>query len=373
MRVISADNHVNEPPWVFDRVPAPLRERAPKMMRGADGGDGWSFDGKPPNRTFGIEAMAGRRPESYQVSGLRFEEILRGNWDGAAHLADMDLDGVDACVVYPNQAIFTYMTPDRELAVACMRSYNDWLLEEFQAADPKRIAGLCMLPVDDGMEVCLAELERVVAKGARGGFIPGLPARPYNSPYYEPLWSAAASAGLPLSFHRTFGGRPTDADWDELALQKVSVPGIVNRFFSAVRPLTYMVFAGIFERHPGLRLVAGEVNFGWVPFWAQTMDHEWELQRAWTEMPLATRPSAFLGTHVFVTGLDDAIGYDLMRAGSPHLAEMAMFSTDYPHSVTLWPRSKEHIEALTRGMDAQDRHRVLAGNAARVYGFDASA
>ena len=113
------------------------------------------------------------------------------------------------------------------------------------------------------------------------------------------------------------------------------------------------------------------MNFGWVPFWAQTMDHEWELQRAWTELPLASRPSACLGRNVFVTGLDDAVGYDLMRAGAPGLVEAAMFSTDYPHSATLWPRSRQHIEALTRGMRAGDRHKVLAGNAARVYGFDA--
>ena len=83
-RVISADCHINEPPHVFDRVPVEYRDRAPRMMRGEDGGDGWSFDGKPPKRTFGIEAMAGRARSDFQVSGLRFDEILPGNWDGAA-------------------------------------------------------------------------------------------------------------------------------------------------------------------------------------------------------------------------------------------------------------------------------------------------
>ena len=67
-RVISADCHVNEPPWVFDRVPEQYRERAPRMLRGEDGGDGWSFDGKPPKRTFGVEAMAGRAKADYQAA-----------------------------------------------------------------------------------------------------------------------------------------------------------------------------------------------------------------------------------------------------------------------------------------------------------------
>jgi predicted TIM-barrel fold metal-dependent hydrolase len=368
--VISADNHVNEPPHVFDRVPTSMRERAPKMLRGADGGDGWSFDGGPPKRTFGIEAMAGRAKDDYQLQGLRWDEILRGNWDGAAHLADMEQDGVHGCVVYPNQAIFTYMTPDRDLGVACMRSYNDWLLEEFQGADPKRIAGLAMLPTDDGMDVALTELERVVTAGARGCFIPGMPARPYNDPYYEPLWAAASDARVPLSFHRTFGGKPPDQDWDELVEQQVSVPGIASRFFCAVRPLTYMIFGGIFQRHPGLVVVAAEVNFGWLPFWLQTMDQEWETQRAWNPSPLDVPPSSFVGEQIFTTSLDDHVGYDLIRAGSPGLARMTMYSTDYPHSVTLWPDSKRHIPELTRGLSDEDRRAVLSGNAARVYGFE---
>lgn len=369
--VISADNHVNEPPHVFDRVPAKMRDRAPKMLRGVDGGDGWSFDGGPPKRTFGIEAMAGRSKDEYQVQGLRWDEILPGNYDGTAHLADMERDGVSACVVYPNQAIFTYMTPDRDLGVACMRSYNDWLLEEFQGADPKRIAGLAMLPTDDGMDTAVAEFERVVAAGAKGCFIPGMPARPYNDPYYEPLWAAASGARIPLSFHRTFGGRPPDQDWDELVEQQVSVPGIASRFFCAVRPLTYMIFAGIFQRYPGLVIVAAEVNFGWVPFWLQTMDQEWETQKAWSDAPLEVPPSSVAGEQVFTTSLDDHVGYDLIRAGSPRLALSTMYSTDYPHSVTLWPESSRHIPALMRGLSEGDRRAVLSGNATRVYGFEA--
>ena len=89
MRIISADCHINEPPTVFDRVPAALKERAPRMMRGTDGGDGWSFDGQPPKRTFGIEATAGQQGATKKLSGLRFDEIMPGNWDGKAHVADM--------------------------------------------------------------------------------------------------------------------------------------------------------------------------------------------------------------------------------------------------------------------------------------------
>ena len=365
-RVISADCHVNEPPWVFDRVPAAFRDRAPRMMRGADGGDGWSFDGKPPSRTLGVEAMAGRQKGDYKRSGLRFEDILPGNYDGAAHVKDMDHDGVDVSVVYPNLVPFIYLQADRALADACMVAYNDWMLEDFQGADPARVVGLPMLPVDDGMDVCLGEFERVVAKGAKGLFVPGFPVRPYHDSYYDPLWAAAVDAGVPVTFHRTFGGKSYEPDWDG-GLNNFSAAGTVARFFSGVRPLTYMIFGGVFDRHPGLKFVGAELNCGWIPFWVQTMDQQVANQEAMQDMPMEKPPSDYLGTNVFVTILDDDFGFRLMAAGEPHLVDACMYSSDYPHSVTLWPNSRAHIERLTKGMTDEDKHKVLAGNAERVY------
>ena len=303
------------------------------------------------------------------MSGLRFDEILAGNYDGAAHVDDMRRDGVDVSVVYPNNAIFTYIEPDRELALACMRSYNDWVLDEFQGAAPAHIVGLPMLPVDDGTDVCIAELERCVAKGARAGFIPGFPARPYHDRSYDPLYACAAEAGVPLTFHRTFGGRPSEADYDELVEQKISAAGTVYRFFSAVRPFTYMVIGGVFDRHPTLRIVAAEVNCGWLPFWAQTMEQNLDIRADLHDPTVATAasPTALVGRNLFVTVLDDHVGFRLMH-DYPWMADAAMYSTDYPHSVTLWPNSREHIPQLTAGLSDDATRKVLAGNAERVFG-----
>jgi len=368
-RVISADCHVNEPPHVFDHAPASLRDRLPKLQRAADGGDGWSFDGGPPKRSFGIEATAGREDLGKRLSGLRFDEILPGNYDGAAHVEDMRRDGVDVSVVYPNNAIFTYVEPDRELALACMRSYNDWVLDEFQGAAPEHIVGLPMLPVDDGIDVCIAELDRCLGMGARAGFIPGFPIRPYHDPWYDPLYERAADAGVPLTFHRTFGGRPSEADYDELMEQKISAAGTVYRFFAAVRPFTYMAMGGVFDRHPGLRIVAAEVNCGWLPFWAQTMEQNLDIRADLDDPTVATSssPTELLGRNLFVTVLDDHVGFRLMP-DYPWLVDAAMYSTDYPHSVTLWPNSREHIARLTATLSDEAAHRVLAGNAERVFG-----
>jgi predicted TIM-barrel fold metal-dependent hydrolase len=369
-RVISADCHINEPPWVFDSAPVRFRDRLPRMMRGADGGDGWSFDGQPPRRTLGLEATGGLPVGEKRLAGLRFDEILPGNYDGAEHARDMERDGVDGSIVYPANAIHAYLVRDRELAVALMCAYNDWVLDQFQAAAPRQLVGLPLLPVDDGMDTCVAELERCLRKGARAAFLPANPTRPYHDPHYGPLYARAAEAGLPLTFHRTFGGRPAEADWDELVNQQLTTAGTVFRFFSAVRPLTYMIFGGVFERHPALRIVAAEVSFGWVPFWAQTMEQNFEVRSELGDASAANalRPTEYLGRNVFVTVLDDHVGFSLVPS-HPWLADMAMYSTDYPHSVTLWPRSAELIPKLTAGVGAQARAKILAGNAARLYGI----
>jgi predicted TIM-barrel fold metal-dependent hydrolase len=154
--------------------------------------------------------------------------------------------------------------------------------------------------------------------------------------------------------------------------QKVTVSGTAYRFFSGARPFTYMTFGGVFERFPRLRLVAAEVNASWLPFWAQTVDQCFDnpYYRSTGGVRIERRPSELLGRNLFVTMLDDDLAFRMIREGfAPGLADCAMFSTDYPHSVCLWPKSREHVARLTKGLSEVDKHKVLAGNAERVYGL----
>ena len=345
-RMIDADGHVIEQLDLDPDVSAAFFDR---------------LNGELPIRVFGPDDDP--IPDEASHAELMYRP---GGSQPRPRLQDMDADGIDVSVVYPTLVTFIYLEQDRDLARACMVAYNDWMLEDFQGADPRRLVGLPMLPVDDDVDVCVQEFERVVAKGAKAVFVPGFPVEPYHDPRYEPLWSAAEDAGVPVTFHRTFGGRSQEPDWDG-GRNNFSAAGTVARFFSGVRPLTYMIFAGVFDRHPGLVLVGAEINCGWVPFWAQTMDQQAYNQQALQDMPSGKAPSDCLGTNVFVTVLDDDIGFRLMAEGEPHLAEACMFSTDYPHSVTLWPNSRSHIARLTKGMSDHDPEKVLSGNAARVY------
>lgn len=370
--VISADNHIIEHRDAFTkRMPAKLRDRAPRIERAADGGDGWSWNGGKVERSFGIEAVAGQGGDgsrSFKPSGLKWEEILPGNYDGAAHLRDQEKDGVDAVVVFPQITINSYAEKDREYGLAVMSAYNDWLLEDFCSADPKRLVGLCALPINDGADLTVREMERCLKKGSKGFFIPGIPLRPYYDAYYDPIWKLAADSGAPLTMHRTFGGISGQNLFPVNERPGVAIAGIAIRFFSAIEPFTYMAMTGVFARHPKLRIVDAEVNCGWIPAWRETMDANWHKQLAWAKFPFEGKPSQYLGKNLFVTTLDDRGGFKAMKDDA-QMQDMVMWSTDYPHSVSLWPNSKKYIAELTAGYDSEAKQKVLAGNAARVFGL----
>jgi predicted TIM-barrel fold metal-dependent hydrolase len=116
--------------------------------------------------------------------------------------------------------------------------------------------------------------------------------------------------------------------------------------------------------------VVAEVNCGWVRFWLENMDQNFEQQRHWARLLFDRPPSGYAGVNVFVTTLDDHVGFAAMRQ-DPRLADGVMFSIDYPHSVTLWPESQRHVAELTRGLTPEARTSVLSATADRLYRFDA--
>jgi predicted TIM-barrel fold metal-dependent hydrolase len=372
-KVISTDNHVNEPPGTFvDRVPAGLKEKAPKILRGADGGDGWSFDGGPPKMTFGLSATGGitkQNYKEYKASGLKWDEILPGNYLGSEHIKDQDLDGVDAATIYPAAVGLAYQMKDREIALACVRAYNDWLIEDFCSADPDRLWSLPVMPVNDGMPGLVAEGQRVIEKGAKGLYLP-LPDVPYHDPSYDDLWRVAVDASVPVTFHRigvSSHDAPLAMPWDKTP--GLNVVGTVQRFFSAINPISNMIFTGVFDRFPQLALIAAEVNCNWVPGLAQQMDQEYERMQHWAKLPFGSAPSSYFGKNVFVTMLDDMVGCKL-AVDDAVLQKTTMYSTDYPHSTTLWPRSREFITKMTAGMAEDVKRDILAGNALRAYSIN---
>ena len=367
--VISADNHIIDPRELYvENLPAEFRERAPRSWRRPTGERGGAGRDGPPARTFGLEAVAGQPTDGkFRASGLCWEEILPGNYDGAEHLKDMDRDGIDAAVLYPSAAMASYVLPDRKFALAVLRRTTTGCSTISVASTPSVSSGSARCPSTTGWPggQGAGALRR---EGAKGFFLPGAPAAPTGTATTTSSGGRRATSTVRCSFHRNHGGRaPASRDLRSADTPGINVGGIVVRFFSAVQPFTYMIYTGVFERFPTLQLVAGEVNCGWLPFWRQTLDQNFEQQRHWASLPfdhLAERH------HRAQRLRDRARRLGRVRRAprrSHPRRRRDVLDRLSPQRVAVAELAVPSSSGSRRGWTTPTRTKVLAGNAARVY------
>ena len=356
--LIDGDTHVNEPPDLWTtRVPAKYRDRAPRIERFEEG-DAWILEGVDDPINFGLNASAGQ-PKHLRKRWVRFEDIRRGGWDPAARLEEMDEDGIDAAILYPTprvgQAIFA--NTDVDFHLACIRAYNDWI-SEYAAHAPARFGGLGLLP-NRGAGPALEEIARIWGRPGIRGFLlgcwPNGTLRP--APEDDKVWAVMSEASIPVNIHvslsQTFPKEHTSP-----------FPGIA-RSFDIPERLLQLIFGGTFDRFPDLQIVAAEVDCGWVPYIKEQLDNGW--RRIGTgDITIAELPSTYFERQVHFVYITDSFGIDNRdRIG----IERILWSSDYPHSASDWPRSWQTILATFAGVPNVERAAILAGNAQRLYGF----
>ena len=360
-QLISADSHVNEPPdlWV-KRVPAALRDRAPRIERFEEG-DAWVIEGVTDPINFGMNACAGMPPKEMR-GWMRFEELRAGGHDPSERLSEMAQDGVDAEVLYPTPRLSNAIVanPDPEYHVAMIRAYNDWLSEYVEYA-PEQFAGLAIVP-NRGAEAAVAEIERVQGRPGVRGFMMGC----YPNGSLEPqpeddaVWGLLAEMGVPINIHVALTlAMPRE--------HKAKLPGW-GRIFDVGNRMVDMIFAGIFDRFPRLDVVVAEVDCGWVPYVTEQIDNNYRRLDPRSEFGLARPPSHYIGRHFHFGFITDTLGVDLRhRIG----VERILWSSDYPHISADWPHSWRTIDAAFSGVPASEKAAILCGNAIRLYGFGA--
>jgi len=359
-RLISGDSHVNEPPDLFvSRVPAALRDRVPRIERFPEG-DAWIIEGASDPITFGMNACAGQEPGERR-GWVRFEDIRPGGYDPAARLEEMDVDGVDAEVLYPTPRLCQGIVanPDADLHLAMVRAYNDWL-SDYVAHAPERFGGLVLLPNCDA-SAATTELHRVAGRpGIRGAVMGCYPNGTLEvTEDDDRVWAALVERRLPVSIHVSLGRSMPEA-------HRSSLPGY-GRFFDVPNRIVQMIFSGMFDRFPELQLVCAEVDCGWVPYFKEQVDNNF--RRLYTPGTSAVTglPSEYVERNVSFTYVTDGVGVD-----NRHLigVDRILWSSDYPHVSADWPHSWKTIQASFAGVCSADRRAILAGNAARLYGFN---
>ena len=367
--ILSSDSHVFEPPDLWTtRIAAAFRDRAPRMQR-INGVDQLVVEEHQVIAGIGLISNAGARfeaPETISSQG-RFEDVHQGGYDPAQHLQDMQLDGVAGEVLYPSQGLFYFKVADTQLMSAIFRAYNDWLAE-FCRTDPERLKGIAMINLDD-VQDGIKELERTAKMGFAGAMITEYPLedRRYDQPEYEPFWAAAQSLDMPLSLHTATRRQGKIRGAGERTLRDAS--SRATKVFYPATSMCDMIFAGVFERYPKLKLAIVEFELAWVPHLLSSMDYTYRErhEEALYRFKDGWRPSDFVHRNVFLSFQEDEVGIRLRDIIG---VDNMMWGSDYPHSESTFPQSRQILAQILAGVPEDECAKIVGGNTARLYHFD---
>ena len=356
--VISADSHVYEPPHLWPQYIDPeFKDRAPHVIQdGAD--EKYVIDGLGAS-TFGLNAMAGKKSEDLSP-GSKHAEGPRGGWDPEARVKDMDLDGIDAEVLYPSM-FNLFRVPDSAYQAACFRAYNDWLAD-LCGSHPERLTGVGLIPLEDA-DSGAGELRRVAKKGLRSGMIAcaARDDRPFSDPSYDPLWAEAEALGMPIALHAITEAQRQGAGY-EFMVTYSTMPVITQR------SLAVFIAGGVLERYPNLKIVSVENDIGWAGTFLRRLDHAFERHRFWSGSGtrLSKRPSEYFQGQVLMTFQEDKPG---IAARDFIGVDSLMWASDHPHSDSTWPESRRFIQEQFGDLPGEERDKIVRGNAAALYGL----
>jgi predicted TIM-barrel fold metal-dependent hydrolase len=368
--ILSSDSHVFEPPDLWTaRIDRAFRDRAPRMVR-IDGADEIVVERDQILSGIGLISNAGARfehPETISGRGL-FEDVHRGGYDPAQHLADMALDGISGEVLYPSQGLFYFRIRDGALMSAIFRAYNDWLAE-FCRTDPARLKGIAMINVDDVGDA-VRELERSARLGLTGAMITELPPeeRRYDHPDYEPFWAAAEALGMPLSLHTATRRQGKIRGTGPKTLRDAT--SRATKAFGPATSMCDMIFSGVFERYPRLVVPIVEFELSWAPHLLDSMNYTYRErhEEAIHRFKGDVRPSDFFHSNIVLSFQEDAVGIRLRDVIG---VDNMMWGSDYPHSESTFPQSRKILAEILAGVPEHEQAKIVGGNTARVYGFDA--
>ena len=388
--IISVDDHVLEPKDLWQReLPAELRDRGPKVSRervklkfegghygferGASDGtwcDLWLFDDLVVPTGL-LHAPAGIPRSEQRNVPATYEDFREGTYDKSSRLSDMDLNHVEAAINFPN--IFPRFAgqgfaerSDKQLALTCLRIYNDWMIDEWCSGEAHgRLIPLTLVPLWDP-QLAAEETRRCAAKGSYAIAFSENPSKlGFPSMYsgdWDVLWQACEDTATTVSMHiGSSSSMPTTSEDAPLATSMSLYAQ------NAQGSLCDWVFSGTLSRFAELKITYAESQVGWMPFQLERMDSVWRDGVGGVEFPVA--PSDQVKGRVFGCVFDDLHG---LKCRHDVGLSQILFETDYPHSDGTYPNSRKIARELflAAGMDAAECRAVLRTNAIAAYGLE---
>jgi len=397
--MVSVDDHIVEPPTVWtDRIsnkygderPHLVREKVPSALHPGTEvwADVWHY-GKlrvHSPRAFAASTYAVGEHSfdgfAEPMEPMTYDEMRPGAYQVKPRLDDMDLDGIEASVCFPNAFVrfcgqTFLLAPDRELALQCVRAYNDWLVEEWQGPSQGRLLGTGLVPLWDP-ELAAAEVRRNAARGITSitfaATPPSLGLPSIYTDHWDPMLQACEETGTVISMHLGAG-----AANDSSATKKSPIAAgvtIAMNFSAPAWSLCDWLIAGTFVRFPNLRIAYSEAQAGWLPYVMSRLDGLYkygpEIQ-GFERLP--DLPSSYLRDHVYACVFQDPVALDTVAAAGPEgyyglSVDNLCFESDYPHTDSSFPRTRDNARQMTARLNPEQRAKILATNAARLYNIE---
>jgi len=379
-RFISADDHIDlrwlpKDLWTA-RLPARLREHGPRVVE-SERGAYWTWEGQSfsPHGYY-TAAQGSGAMWAIERGGVMREGELRPT-TAELRLTDMDRDGADASIMYgPTDPM---AIGDPELRRCCYEAYNDWLAE-FCAAKPERLIGVAQLSMEDPV-VARGELDRLAKRGGLRHV--NILASRANPPIYdeawEPFWELAEDLAIPIGFHLAVLVKKTRLDAEDRSATNPMI-AVASRFakeppgIQLLEPITGLIFAGVLDRHPGVKIVMAEAGLAWIPSMIQGLDIWYQRtrdgRRLTGEGPISLPellPSEYFHRQIWISFVDDPLGVKMV--GSVLDADKVMFGSDYPHPASTWPYSQKVIKETMQDLSPDVRQKIVGDNARALFGI----
>ncbi len=361
--VISVDDHLVEPPGMFDgRLPPALQQHAPRLIEDDAGNQVWDFDDRQFSQV-GLNAVAGRRSQSLEPA--RFEDMRRGCWDVHARIADMDLCGIWASMNFPSQItgfcgrVFSTAS-DPAVGLAVTRAWNDWLFDEWYSAYPERIIPMGITFLADA-ELGAAEIRR---NAARGFTSVTLPERPHAigfpslfTGWWDPIIEACVETGTVISLHVGSSGMyPMPEGAPPLQLGATLFGQL------SLSACAEWLWSGYPLRYPTLQIAMSEGGIGWVPMLIDRL-HNMRIRNGYAG-DWAVPPDEVLRRNFWFCTFDDPSTIDCRDAiGVDHI----MVEVDYPHGDSIWPNVQRTIGEAWGHIPDDEVRQMCSLNAAALY------
>lgn len=372
--VVDADVHVTPPPTFWAQYLSPkFRDRAPTVESEGEF-DYIVFEGERRKVNL-MQSQAGREFNQYKNSG-KLTDMRVGGWMPKQRLEDMNRDGIDKAVIFGGGPL---QTGDLDLHMDSFDAFNRWQ-SDFCADSGGRLFAAAFLPMVK-VEHTISMMRAARRRGDVAVNLPAFPQsidkftkkdsvwqamtgdetgnRQYRDTEFDPLWAAAVELDMPITFH--LGARVSRFK-DKINF----LPDIVMGKPAMLEIVGIMIYGGVFDRFPKLRIGLIEAGVGWIPWAANYMDRTWQMQRHWTECNIKHPPSYYFDQNVYASFISDPIGVELRHhPGGRNI----MWSSDYPHSETTFPHSHKVIAENFKGVPKAERDWIIAGCAEQFYGL----